>query len=199
MGTPRMKFSTRYLKGAVAAIGLLIASGCGDTSPTAPNAPAAVPSGAQPLLGLPFPPWLPPPPSENATLIQCPSTSPTQSTTSIIGPLGGTLAIGATQVLVPAGALLTDETITLTIPASQYMEIDVSVEGLDTFLFEKSITVTVDYSRCSSINLFSPPISVWHIDSDTKALLENMGGLDLRLLKRSIFSTGHLSGYALAF
>jgi hypothetical protein len=39
---------------------------------------------------------------------------------------------------------------------------------------------------------------VWYIDSDTKAMLEPMGGVDNKLLKTITFTTGHLSGYAVA-
>ena len=42
-------------------------------------------------------------------------------------------------------------------------------------------------------------LSVWHIDVTTKALLENMGGVNDTVARKITFSTPHLSGYAVAF
>lgn len=182
------KIAKRWLGAAFAAAILTVGGACGE-SPTAPKAPAVPPPNQ--FLGL----WLFPP--SNPTLVQCP-TDQTQSTSGIIGVLGGTLSVGGTSVVIPAGALLGDTPITLTVPASRYMEIDVSVAGQSTFFFQNPISVTIDYSRCTNLTLFSPPVSAWHIDTETKELLENMGGLDVRLLKQITFSTIHLSGYAIA-
>jgi hypothetical protein len=130
-------------------------------------------------------------------LVQCP-TSTAASTQATIGPLGGLLSLGGTSVSIPLGALLEPVTISLTIPASQYMEIDVSVAGTDHFVFEQPIVVTLDYSRCSRSNIDLAPLTVWHIDEDSKALLEAMPTVDNKLTRQAIFTTGHLSGYALA-
>jgi len=129
-------------------------------------------------------------------LIECPSAT-TQSAEATISLLGGTISLGGTKVIIPAGALLSDTHIVLTVPASRYMEIDVSVPGVDHFLFEKDVVVVIDYSRC---NVFTTliPLSVWHIDTDSKALLERMLSVDEKITRRVIFTTGHLSGYALA-
>jgi hypothetical protein len=78
------------------------------------------------------------------------------------------------------------------------MEIDVSVPGVEHFIFEKAIVVSIDYSRCHNIGLFTPPLQVWHIDTSTNELLEHMPSLDTRLTRSVLFTTGHLSGYALA-
>jgi hypothetical protein len=129
-------------------------------------------------------------------LIECPSTT-TQTTERTITLLGGTISLGGTQVLIPAGALLAPVKIVLTVPASKYMEIDVSVAGADHFLFEKPIVVAIDYSRCSEAATRGF-LSAWHIDTDSKALLEKMLGVDDKLNRRVIFTTGHLAGYARA-
>ena len=75
-------------------------------------------------------------------LLQCPSTQ-TQTTSALVTTLGATLHIGATSVQIPAGALTAATTITLTIPASQYMEIDVKANELTSFLFQQAISVTM--------------------------------------------------------
>jgi hypothetical protein len=131
------------------------------------------------------------------SLISCPSTE-SASTTAVVGPLGGELGVAGTVVSIPVGALLEPVTMTLTVPASNYMEIDVSVEGTTGFLFETPITVALDYSRCTSWRARFFPVSVYHIDSDTKALLELMPTVDDKFTHTATFTTGHLSGYALA-
>lgn len=133
-----------------------------------------------------------------ATLIECPIDS-TRWTESTLDLLGGSLTLDGTTVDVPAGALLLPTTLRLTIPASRYMEIDVSVPGEEHFTFEEPITVTVDYSRCTRSNIDKASLSVWHIDHTTKALLENMNAYgDDKVARRISFNTGHLSGFALA-
>src|SRR4051812_30752055 len=135
--------------------------------------------------------------SGQPTLVACPTNGTVQAQ-STIGLLGGLLSVGGTTVAIPAGALLTPTDIVLTIPASQYMEIDISVPGVEHFLFEKAILVTMDYSRCQRNNIDRGPLQVWHIDTNTKALLEPMTTIDNKLTRTVLFTTGHLSGYALA-
>jgi hypothetical protein len=109
---------------------------------------------------------------------------------------GGSLSLGGTRILLPAYAVLSPTTIELTIPESKYMEVEITANGGQHFLFERAIFVTVDYSRCGAAA--DPLLSVWYIDSDTKALLERMLSLDNKLGRSITFVTGHLSGYALA-
>jgi hypothetical protein len=138
-----------------------------------------------------------PPPPPPATLAVCP-TDQTQSTSSIIDALGGTVSIGGTSVVIPIGDLLSPTSIGLSIPASQYMEIGVTANG-GHFLFQTPITITLDYSRCSADIQQKTTLSVWNIDPNTKQLLQNMGGVDNKLTHQITFTTIHLSGYALAF
>lgn len=135
--------------------------------------------------------------SDGPALISC-GTSVTQSASGIIGPLGGVLETGHTRVSFPLGALSSLQPVTLTVPASNYAEIDVTVNGLVHYVFSQPVSVTIDYSRCASPALDSVPLSVWYIDSQTKALLENMGGTDDKVAHTITFSTGHFSGYAVA-
>ena len=131
------------------------------------------------------------------SLVACPTNTTVQAS-GTIGLLGGLLSAGGTTVEIPAGALLTPTNMVLTIPASPYMEIDVSVPGVQHFVFEKAILVTIDYSRCERSNIDRAPLQVWHIDTTTKALLEQMTSVDSKLTRTILFTTGHLSGYALA-
>lgn len=130
-------------------------------------------------------------------LLYCPSNQ-TYSVSDTVGVLGGVLSVAGTTVSIPAGALLGPTPITLTVPASQYMEIDVSVDGTDHFIFEQPITMTIGYSRCTSLTALLLPLTAWHIDTATHALLEPMVSVDDKLLRSVTFTTIHLSGYALA-
>ena len=143
-------------------------------------------------------PPTPPPDPDTARLVVCP-TSETRTTHALIGPLGGTLSLGATTVGIPSGALSVPTLITLTIPASQYMEIDVRANDLTSFIFNKAVGVRIDYSRCTDPALARARLNVWHIDAATKELLEFMGGVDDKAAHTVTFTTGHLSAYAIAF
>lgn len=130
-------------------------------------------------------------------LVQCPVNA-TSTTSAVVGPLGGIVNLGATSVQIPAGALLSPVTINVTEPASQFMEIDVSVEGVQHFVFELPIVVTISYARCGRSDLDLQPLSVWYIDGNTHELLEPMGGIDNKLARTITFTTPHFSGYAVA-
>jgi hypothetical protein len=133
----------------------------------------------------------------SATLINCP-TATAQSVTSHIGPLGGLLALGSTRVVIPLGAVLFPEDFTLTIPASQHAEIRVRAGSAEHYLFQRPVLMTIDYSRCATPELDRHLLSVWNVDEESDALLEQMIGVDLKLTHTITFTTIHLSGYAVA-
>ena len=137
--------------------------------------------------------------SENgvtATLLQCPA-SAGGSATSVIGALGGTLSVGGTSVVIPANAVLAPTSFTLSVPASPYVEIEVTASGSNHFVFSQPVLVTIDYGRCGG-GLLSTPHQAWNIDPATKALLEQMPGVDIQVAHTVVFTTVHFSGYALA-
>jgi hypothetical protein len=176
------------------ALALLALVACsGDvTSPTQPADVSAPASGSLlPRSGRPDAE------ASAVTLINCP-TATAQSVTSRIGPLGGLLAIGNTRVVIPLGAVLFPEDFTLTIPASQYAEIRVRAGSAEHYLFRYPVAMTIDYSRCATPELDSHVLSAWNIDEDSKALLEQMIGVDEKLTHTIAFTTIHLSGYAVA-
>jgi hypothetical protein len=133
----------------------------------------------------------------SASLIQCPTNTPL-STTGIIGPLGGLLAVGNTLVIIPANAVLAPTSFTLTVPTSQYVEIAVDAAGTDHFVFAAPVTVVIAYGRCNRANINSVPLTAWNIDPVTKALLEQMPSVDDKLFQTVTFTTIHFSGYAVA-
>ena len=142
----------------------------------------------------------PPPDTTGITqrrLIECPTTQ-TATNSSLITVLGGTVAAAGTSISLPAGSLLASTLISVTVPASTYMEVDITAGGLPVFLFLKTVTVTLDYSRCPTSVTAGKVLSVWHINTQTKALIANMGGVNDPVQRRMTFTTDHLSGYAIA-
>lgn len=158
---------------------LLLAASCGEQRATAPKASASLNRDTSP------------------SLLECP-TNQTTSATGIVDALGGSVFLGATGISLPAGALTTPTLFQVTVPASAYMEIDVSAVGFQTFLFEQPVTITIDYSRCNLSDIDERTLHVYHIDLLTNQLLEDMGGVDDRVSRHITFTTSHLSGYALA-
>lgn len=136
-------------------------------------------------------------PARTPRLVRCP-TRLGATTTSIVGPLGGVLELRGSSITLPLGAVTVPTLMRLTVPPSRFMQVDITANDLPTFLFETPVTVTIDYSRCRWSGSRRGTLTVWHIDPDTKALLENMGGTDDRARRRITFTTGHLSSYAIA-
>jgi hypothetical protein len=132
----------------------------------------------------------------STALITCPAPA-AQASTGLIGPLGGVLAVGGIRVIVPVNAVLAPTSFTLTVPASNYLEIDVKAGDADHFVFARPVIVAIDYGRCG-LPRFHSALSAWNIDPDTKALLEEMPSVDSQLTQTIIFSTIHFSGYAVA-
>lgn len=175
---------------AVLVIALGLAGSCRDL-PTAPTSqPAAQTKGGpnSSLFG-----WF-----SSPTLLVCPS-SQTQSTSALIDVSGGTVSLDGTSVTIPLNALLGPTTVELTIPAGQYMEVDLTVNGGQHITFLQPVVVTINYSRCNALQTLLSPLSVWNIDPTTKALLQDMGGIDDKLLQSITFTTPHFSGFAIAY
>lgn len=51
------------------------------------------------------------------------------------------------------------------------------------------------HSRCTRRVAQRVALQAWYIDSNIKALLENMNGTDDKTARKVTFNTGHLSGY----
>ncbi|HUF13750.1 MAG TPA: hypothetical protein VMN78_11665 [Longimicrobiales bacterium] len=132
-----------------------------------------------------------------ATLIHCP-TSQSKAAERRLLPPGGIVVLDRHEVIVPLGALRRIADIGIQVPVSRHMRVDLTVNDQEHWQFHKLVTVTIDYSRCSDEALGRNPLSVWHIDSRTGELLEEMGSVDDRLLKQITFVTDHFSGYAIA-
>ena len=175
---------------AALSVGLITAlAACADTGPTAPSAASS--RVATPSLAASRPANKPP-------LLVCPG-GRLQQASAVIGPSGGTLALGGHLMVVPEGAVPEPIEFTMTVPPSRYMEVDISAAGVEHYVFERPVAVVIDYTRCRGPQLPTSAVSVWYIDGLRKELLENMGGVDDRYSRRVQFSTNHLSSYAIAY
>ena len=136
-------------------------------------------------------------PSGTASLLVCPTTE-SFTAAGVIGRDGGSLSAGGTTISLPSRAVNRPTLFTLTVPASDYVEVEIVAENNQHFKFEKRVSITIDYSRCE-MDLSERPLSAWHIDVQSKRLLEEMQGRRDKRSNSVSFGTDHLSGYALAW
>jgi hypothetical protein len=182
---------SKHLALVIATLALL---GCSDVTTRPESGGVVVPDTTQ------VPGTTPPPDTSGIAtrrLIECPTTQPSTNS-SLIGVLGGTVAAAGSSITLPAGSVLLGTLIRVTVPASTYMEIDVTANDLLTFVFLKPVTITIDYSRCPTSVTAGKTLTVWHINTQTKVLIENMNGVNDPVQRKISFTTGHLSGYAIA-
>lgn len=162
---------------AIAAGAILLASCTSDSrSPLAP---------AEPLRAS----------SPSATLIECVVDS-TRSVTTTIGPLGGVLQLGAHKISIPLNAVPSPTEFTLTVPASRYMEVEVRANGTEHFRFSQPVQLTIDYSRCVRSDIDKKNLRIFYIDRQTKAILEDLGGVDDKTARTVTTDTDHFSGFS---
>jgi hypothetical protein len=128
------------------------------------------------------------------TLLYCP-TSASKMAIATIGPAGGSIGIGDVRLTLPPGAVLTTTTFVVSAPASNHLEVEIHALGRSSFQFVVPATIAISYRRCGDVD---GPLRAWYIDDETKALLENMGGVTDAVSRTHTFLTGHLSGYAVA-
>ena len=132
-------------------------------------------------------------------LLVCP-TADSARTSGLLTVLGGTLSLGGDALHLPLSAVLFPTLFEVVVPPSPYMEVDVHAVGLTSFLFQQPATITIDYSRCSPDAIPADvQLHAVYIDGNTKQILQDMGGSDDRAAQRITFTTGHLSGYAVAY
>jgi hypothetical protein len=100
---------------------------------------------------------------------------------------------------VPAGAVPTPTRFTMAVPPGRYMELDITAEGHEHYTFARPVTIAVNYGRCRGRDIPASSLDAWYIDSDSKALIDEMDGVDHRAERTVVFSTDHLSGYILLY
>lgn len=135
--------------------------------------------------------------STGPVLVECP-TDTVLSTTGSLGALGGEIRLNNHRLNLPMLAVVQPTQFGMETPASNYMELDVRANGAQSYQFREAVTITIDYSRCTRTNIDKAPLTVWQIDPETKALIENMGGVDDKTNRTITFETDHLSTYSIA-
>ena len=162
-------------------LALAALTACGE--PTAPASPAAQ---SPSLLQL------------GPKLVNCPSQE-LQVASATIGLDGGEIAVGGTKISIPDGAVLAPTLFTVVTPPSKYVEVQITALGVERFFFEKQVSITLDYGRCTRSDIEVAPLSVWYIEDVTDTPLLPMGGVDDKAARTVTFTTDHLSSYAIAY
>ena len=184
-----MRTSTlRRLSVAVAiTLAALTTWSCGaDRTLTAPVAPPIASAQPANLLGIDLG-------GLDIGLLSCNVTT-SYSASKTIGTGGGTLRVGPHTLVVPAGALASNVTITATAPRGRTVEVHFEPEGLR---FSKPAPLTMRYSSCGLVNGLL--LKVVYVDDDRqRRILEILPSLP-NLLSRTVTAPlGHFSNYALA-
>ena len=128
--------------------------------------------------------------------LECP-VEVTKSVSKTIDLLGGTLELDGHRLSIPLNAVLLPTQFTLTVPASNYMEIKVTAGNQEHFDFRAPVSLTIDYSRCTRSNINKSALRIYYWDSATKVFLQDMGGTDDKAGRKVTTTTDHLSDYVI--
>lgn len=132
-----------------------------------------------------------------ASPLPCPTTD-TFTATKTIGLWGGTVSAGGSSITLPFGAVLSPTTITLTVPPSEYMEVDIRANGRDHHTFVLPVTIEIGYQRCTDPAFDEGPLVAWYWDSLLDILLEPFPSVDDKTARTVTFESGHLSVFVIA-
>ncbi|HZE74950.1 MAG TPA: hypothetical protein VE091_06545 [Gemmatimonadales bacterium] len=178
---------------------LAVATSCtSDNSLTGPASPEASQPTAQPsqgptpdlLLGTILDPALQTV-LGTLQLLTC-SPQPYVLTKAVVGPAGGTIAVGAHRLVIPAGALSAPTAISAEQVRGTTNSVRFQPEGLR---FAKPATLTLNYNNC-----LLPPLTKRVVYTDERLrVLEVIPSLDLRLTRSVNGFIGHFSRYAVAY
>jgi hypothetical protein len=131
-----------------------------------------------------------------ARRLACPS-GEERSVRAEIGPNGGTVALGGHAVFFPPGAVREPVQVTLSVPASPHVELDVRVNGREHYRLARPVLVTMSYDRCGVLFPAGGRKTVWYYDRSTERLLEEMPTLDNPATRSVSFVTNHFSGWVI--
>jgi hypothetical protein len=173
MRTVVMRFRTVLVAGMV----LGLAACAAEVIPTAPVPPS--PS----LLGAIL----------NGTLLRC-NALPYSSSTAVIGPAGGTLQVGPHRLVVPAGALPGNVSITGEVISGAVNSVRLSPDGLQ---FGTQAVLTMSYANCPLAGLL-PLKKVAYTDEGLSILsvlrsIDNLGNREVTA------RLNHFSRYAVSY
>jgi hypothetical protein len=165
----------------LAIAGLGVASCVGRRDVTAPSANVAATPSQQLLL------------SRVLDLLAC-APEPYDSVVQTVGPQGGTIHAGAHTLMIPAGALASNTTITAVVPADPLAAIRFKPEGL---AFARAASLTMSYAACPLANVLAP---VWVVYADDAwSILEVEPSMPDPFAHTVTGRIRHFSGYAVAY
>lgn len=133
--------------------------------------------------------------STGPTLLECP-VSTTTSASALVGPLGGVVSVAGHQLVIPPNAVVMPTQFTVTVPASNYLRVDITAGDGEHYQFERPVTMTLSYARCTRTNINKANLRIFYVD-DNNAILQDMGGTDDKSARTVTTGTDHLSGYVI--
>ena len=134
-----------------------------------------------------------------AQLLVCP-TQEEASAQAVIGPAGGSVGARGTSLVVPAGAVAEPTLFEVVVPVSRYMRVEIHAVGQDDYVFRAPVAISINYARCPVEAVpDEAALEGVYISNLTNQVLEVLGGTVDRTGHKITFSTGHLSGYAVAY
>lgn len=137
--------------------------------------------------------------TDSPQLLACAPPDSEQQVEGTIGPAGGSLAVGATRIDIPPGAVTTSTDFELEIPRTAAVRVEIHADGYSSFTFRQPAAITIDYSRCAGAVPAGALIEGVYIDSTSNQVLQRMGATVDSTAQTLSFWTGHLSGYAVAY
>jgi hypothetical protein len=169
-----------HLRRLLALPAALLLAACADSGPQSPLAPseARLSTASAP------------------TLVECPTTTDSEGS-ALLGLLGGSVHVNGHRLDAPIGAVLSLLGFEAEVHPSPFLEVEFHARGLLTYHFSKPVRITIDYSRCPIENIDGKTLHVLYIDPNTKAILQDLGGIDDRPARKISTTTDHLSDYAL--
>lgn len=171
-------YSTRtWLRSAALSLTVLAASSCTDGSQAGITEPRSALASK----------------SSGPAPVECPAET-SASASSLIGPLGGVVAVGGHQIVIPPLAVLVPTQFTVTVPASQYLRVDITAGDGQHYQFQKPVSITLSYARCTRTDISKENLRIFYVD-DNNVILQDMGGTDDKAARTVTTGTDHLSGY----
>jgi hypothetical protein len=181
------KWSRRIAAGL---LGVVLTFGAGCSSNDVPAEPASQPvagtSSEQFILGGDLFAQL-----KDLRLLSC-TTQPQVRRTQVVGAKGGTILIGTHRLVIPAGALKQDVTITAEQVPGRVNSVRFLPEGLK---FDRPATLSLSYANCSRLLLLKRVVYV----DELLRILELLPSLDNRDDRTVTGSIRHFSRYAVAW
>ena len=127
------------------------------------------------------------------TLLTC-EVLPVEHTEQLVGPAGGTIAIGPHRLVIPRGALQREVLITAAITGDAASTVRFTPEGLE---FRRAATLTLSYRHCPLIRSLLPKRVAY--TTDDLRILELLRSIDFLWRKEVSAPIDHFSKYAVAY